>query len=94
VLAQFEERGQRRKVVEDGVFIDKAETKFWVKWDGESSAKTTVCLNITRMFEDLLKSKNCPGALPWNRGEWGFPPDPDLIRARTQMRSSSSWHKT
>eukprot|EP00966_Prymnesium_polylepis_P060000 1391755-Prymnesium_polylepis.1 len=60
VLAQFEERGQRKSVPEDGVFVVKGETKYWCKWDGEGSAKTTQKLNITRMFEELLKSKNCP----------------------------------
>ena len=32
VLAQFEEVGVRKKKIEDGVQIDVAVTKFWVKW--------------------------------------------------------------
>ena len=45
--------------LDDGVQIKVATTKFWVKWDGEATAKTTEKLNITRLFEALLKSKHC-----------------------------------
>ena len=60
MLAQFEERGVKKNKLNDGVMIEYAETKYWVKWDGEESAKFTARLNITRMFQDLLKSKGCP----------------------------------
>ena len=62
VLDQFEEKGVREKKFDDGVAIEIATTKYWVKWDGEATARTTKTLNITRMFEALLASKNCPGA--------------------------------
>ena len=60
VLAQFEEKGLRKKKMEDGVSIDYAVTKYWVKYDGEDAAEETTRLNITRMFAKLLKSKKCP----------------------------------
>ena len=60
VLAQFEEKGLRKKKMEDGVQIDYAVTKYWVKYDGEDAAEETTRLNITRMFAKLLKSKKCP----------------------------------
>ena len=59
VLAQFEEKGLRKKKMEDGVQIDYAVTKYWVKYDGEDAAEETTRLNITRMFAKLLKSKHC-----------------------------------
>ena len=60
MLAQFEEKGLRKKKMEDGVQIDYAVTKYWVKYDGEDAAEETTRLNITRMFAKLLKSKKCP----------------------------------
>ena len=60
VLAQFEEVGVRKKKLEDGVLIDVAVTKYWVKFDGIDAAEYTERLNITRMFEKLLASKKCP----------------------------------
>ena len=60
VLAQFEEVGVRKKKLEDGVQIDVAVTKYWVKFDGIDAAEYTERLNITRMFEKLLASKKCP----------------------------------
>ena len=62
VLAQFEERGVREKVLNDGVMIEVAKTKYWVRADGEGTAKVTTRLNITRLFEELLKSKHCPAS--------------------------------
>ena len=41
VLAEFEEKGQRQPKLEDGVMIEEAITKYWVKWDGEATATTT-----------------------------------------------------
>ena len=60
VLAEFEERGIRDKQLNDGVQIEVAKTKYWVKHDGEGTAKIMQRLNITRLFEELLKSKHCP----------------------------------
>lgn len=40
--------------------VDVAVTKYWVKWDKEENAKFTTRLNITRMFEELLKNKHTP----------------------------------
>jgi len=60
VLDCFEERGVTVNFLEDGEMIKSAQTKFWVKWDGEGSAKTTKKLNITRLFEDVLKSRRAP----------------------------------
>ena len=73
VLAEFEEKGQRQPKLEDGVMIEEAITKYWVKWDGEATATTTKRLNITRLFERLLASKNCPGEWlgPGRRGGGG-----------------------
>lgn len=61
MLQEFEERGiRKRKMSEDGSLVDVVSTKFWVRWDGEESAEETTNLNITRMFNKLLKSRNCP----------------------------------
>lgn len=57
---QFEERGVKRRQFEDGVAIEVAATKYWVKWDEEKNAKVTTRLNITRMFEELIKNKFAP----------------------------------
>ena len=66
VLAQFEERGVRVPKLDDGVMIQTVATKYWVKWDGEATAKTTTKLNITRLFEELLKSKHCDHSIKAN----------------------------
>ena len=63
MLAQFEEVGVRKKKLEDGVQIDVAVTKYWVKFDGIDAAEYTERLNITRMFEKLLASKKCPAEI-------------------------------
>ena len=34
-----EHRGIKQSELEDGVMIQRAATKYWVKWDGENSAK-------------------------------------------------------
>lgn len=60
ILEQFEERGVKRAELQDGVQINVAVTKYWVKWDGEDSAKETKMINITRLFQELLQSKRCP----------------------------------
>lgn len=57
---QFEERGIKRSQFEDGVAVEVAATKYWVKWDHEKNAKVTTRLNITRMFEELIKNKFAP----------------------------------
>ena len=62
VLDCFEERGVTRNKLEDGVMVATAATKFWVKWDGESAAKITEKLNITRLLDDVLKSRHAPRA--------------------------------
>ena len=36
-LDQFEERGIRKKKLDDGVQIEYAATKYWVKYDGEGN---------------------------------------------------------
>ena len=60
VLEQFEERAVRDRIFDGGVMIDIAKTKYWVRADGEATGKVTTRLNITRLFDDLLKSKHCP----------------------------------
>ena len=60
VLACFEERGVEVKELEGGEMISTAQTRYWVKWDSESTAKTTKTLNITRLFEAVLKSRHAP----------------------------------
>lgn len=61
ILSHFEERPvKKRKFGETGEQVDFLTTKYWVKWDGEDSAKETTRLNITRLFEELLRSKGCP----------------------------------
>jgi len=60
VLACFEERGVEKQELEGGRLVKKAETKYWVKWDGEATARTTTAPNITRLFQALLNSPNAP----------------------------------
>ena len=50
----------RHKKFDDGVMVEFAVTKYWCKFDGEVAAKETKKLNVTRLFEELLKSKKCP----------------------------------
>lgn len=40
--------------------VEVAATKYWVKWDEEKNGKISSRLNITRMFEELLKNKRAP----------------------------------
>lgn len=61
LLEQFEERGVRKQKFEEGVLVQYAVTKYWVKFDSEETSKETQSLNITRLFAELLKSKHCPG---------------------------------
>ena len=38
VLACFEEQGVTKNVMDDGVMVKKAATKYWNKWDGPGAA--------------------------------------------------------
>lgn len=40
--------------------VEVAATKYWVKWDEEKNSKITTRLNITRMFEELIRSRIVP----------------------------------
>ena len=60
VLACFEERGVEKQELEEGRLVRKPETKYWVKWDLETNAKTTKALNITRLFGELLRNPKAP----------------------------------
>ena len=60
ILDHFEERGVRKKRLEEGAVVEYASTRYWLKWDGEITAKETLRLNITRLLSELLNSKNCP----------------------------------
>ena len=60
ILDQFEERGVRKKKLEDGIVVEYATTRYWLKWDGEATAKETLRLNITRLLSEVLSSKHCP----------------------------------
>ena len=60
VLACFEEQGVTKNVMDDGVMVKKAATKYWNKWDGPGAAKTTERLNITRLLGEVLESRLTP----------------------------------
>ena len=60
VLAEFEEVGVLKEKLKDGALVKYAVTKYWVKWDGVSTAKYLEKLIITRLVETLLKSPKCP----------------------------------
>ena len=49
-----------KNVMDDGVMVKKAATKYWNKWDGPGAAKTTERLNITRLLGEVLESRLTP----------------------------------
>ena len=60
VLACFEEQGVMKNVMDDGVMVKRAATKYWNRWDGPGAAKTTERLNITRLLGEVLESRHTP----------------------------------
>ena len=54
VLDQFEEIGVREPKLQDGVMIEVAKTKYWVKWGGKATAKYAHwCSNPSRIVLKL-----------------------------------------
>ena len=39
LTSQFEERDIRKKKLEDSVVVEYVTTRYWLKWDGERTAK-------------------------------------------------------